>query len=117
MCAVNFAAKMFQDEWRTGFDPIADWVGQEDDIVANGGDGRQYPFVQTCTFKGKQILCYCCCSESGSINGKLLTDILHYLDSLNLFDQSVGLNPFLLLDGHGSHFKLKFLEYIDSCET
>ncbi len=117
MCAVIFAAKTFRDEWRTGFDPFAEWVGEENDIEANGGDGKQYPFGPTCTFKGKQVPCYCCCSESRSINGKLLTDMLRYLDSHNLFDRSTGLNPFLILDGHGSRFKLEFLEYINSSET
>ena len=42
--------------------------------------------------------------------------MLAYLDSLDLFDRSTGLNPFLILDRHGSHFKLDILEYINKAE-
>jgi hypothetical protein len=34
------------------------------------------------------------------------------MDDLNLFDRQDGINPFLLLDGHGSRFELPFLEYV-----
>jgi hypothetical protein len=70
MCANIFAAKSFQEEWKMGFDPFTEWVGGEDDIRLNCGDGKQYPYGPTCSFKGKEVPCYCCCSESGSINGK-----------------------------------------------
>ena len=117
MCAVIFAAKAFRDEWRTGFDPLADWIGGADDVAGNCGDGKQYPFGPVCRFNGKTIPCYCCCSESGSINGEILTGMLKYLDELEVFDRSTGLNPFLILDGHGSRFEVEFLEYINTCET
>jgi hypothetical protein len=100
-----------------GFDPFTKWVGEEDDIWLNCDDGKQYPYGATCSSKGKEVPCYCCCSESGSINGKRLTDMLRYLDSLEIFDRSTGLSPFLILDGHRSHFKFKFLEYINSYES
>jgi hypothetical protein len=95
---------------------LAEWVGDEGDIAANCGDNKPYPFGPSCTFKGKKIPCYCCCSESDSINGKLLTKISTYLGSLDLFDRSTGLKPFLILDGHGSWFELEFLEYINKEE-
>jgi hypothetical protein len=117
MCSIIFAAKTFRDEWRTGFDPFANWVGEPDDIAANCGDGKQYPFGPVCLFKGKTIPCFCCCSESGSITTELLTRMLKKLDELEVFDRSTGLNPFLILDGHGSRFELEFLEYINTCET
>jgi hypothetical protein len=117
MCAVIFAAKTFRDEWRTGFDQFAEWIGDIDDIVTNSGDGRQYPFSPTCHYKGKEIPCYCCCSESGSITGHLLTEMLRYIDIQHVFDRETGLNPFFILDGHGSRFELEFLEYINTCET
>ena len=60
--------------------------------------------------------CYCCCTESGSITGEILKDMLAYLDSLDLFDRSTGLNPFLILDGHGSRFEFDFLKYINNNE-
>lgn len=28
MCAIIFAAKVFKDEWRTGVDPFAEWIGE-----------------------------------------------------------------------------------------
>jgi hypothetical protein len=46
----------------------------------------------------------------------ILKDMLAYLDSFDLFDRSTELNPFLILDGHGSHFKLDILEYINKAE-
>ncbi len=39
-----------------------------------------------------------------------------YLDSLDIFDRSTWLNPFLILDGHGSRFEFEFLEYINKAE-
>jgi len=117
MCTIIFAAKSFQEEWKMGFDPFTEWVGGEDDIRLNCGDGKQYPYGPTCSFKGKEVPCYCCCSESGSINRKILTDMLCYLDSLEIFDRSTGLSPFLILDGHGSRFEFEFLEYINSYES
>jgi len=113
MCAVIVAAKTFKPEWRTGFDPFAEWVGREENIEADSGDNKQYPFRPTCLFKGKTVPCYCCATESGSINGAKLKDMLTYLD---VFDRSTGLNPFLILDGHGSQFELEFLEYINKVE-
>ena len=44
--------------------------------------------------------------------------MLKYIDDLQVFDRTTtGLNPFLLLDGHGSRFELDFLEYINREET
>jgi hypothetical protein len=43
--------------------------------------------------------------------------MLETIDKLNVFDCSDGSPPFLLLDGHGSRFDLKFLEYINQEET
>ena len=37
-----------------------------------------------------------------------------FLDALSVF---TGLCPFLLLDGHGSHFKLAYFTYIHQKET
>jgi len=117
LCAIIFAAKSMKREWETGFDPFAEWIGSEDNIEENCGDNKPYPFGPTCTFNGKEIPCFCCNSESGSITGPLLTSMLSYIDTKEVFNRSTGLNPFLLLDGHGSRFDLEFLEYINSEET
>ncbi len=76
-----------------------------------------YPMGLECVFNGKNVPCFCCCSNSGSITGKLLVDMLKAMDDLQVFDHSTGLNPFLLLDGHGSCFELDFLEYINCNEA
>jgi hypothetical protein len=70
-----------------------------------------------CSYNGKNIPCYYCASGSGSITGALLNDMLMAIDKLNIFDCGTGLNPFLLLDGHGSQFELDFLSYIHSEDT
>jgi hypothetical protein len=118
LCAIIFTAKTMKPEWITGFDSLVEWVGDEDDIKNNSGDGKTYPYGPVCVFKGKEVPCFCCNSESGSITGELLTAMLKYIDDLQVFDRSTtGLNPFLLLDGHGSRFELQFLEYINREET
>jgi len=55
---------------------------------------------------------YITCSESGSITSDILKETLKHLDRKLTFDREEA-KPFLLLDGHGSHFKLPFLEYIN----
>jgi len=118
LCAIIFAAKTMKHEWITGFDPLAEWLGNEEDNKINSGDGKTYPYGPVCVFKRKEVPFFCCNSESGSITGELLTAMLKYIDDLQVFDRTTtGLNPFLLLDGHGSQFELDFLEYINREET
>jgi hypothetical protein len=50
LCVVVFAAKTFCDEWRTGFDPLVELVGDPDDILTNCGDRKQQPFGPSCFF-------------------------------------------------------------------
>ena len=38
--------------------------------------------------------------------------MLKMLDTLQLFPRENGTLPFLIVDGHGSHFELPFLGYI-----
>jgi hypothetical protein len=116
LCAIIFAAKTLKGEWITGFDPLAEWIGDEQDIEANSDDGKAYPYGPVCVLQGKEVPCFCCNSESGSINGALLTAMLRYIDDKQIFNCSTGINPFLLLDRHGSLFKLEFLEYINCKE-
>ena len=67
-----------------------------------------------CALNGNNLPTLCCCSESGSITAELLVKMLAQMDSLELFDRSEGINPFLILDGHGSQFDCSFLDYINS---
>jgi hypothetical protein len=116
MCAIIFAAKTIEEQWRLGFDAFAEWIGEENDIHLNIGEGKVYPMGPTCTYNGKNVPCFCCCLESGSITGMLLVQMLQAIDSVGVFDCTTGLNSFLLLDGHGSRFELEFLEYINTTE-
>ena len=47
------------------------------------------------------------------VKSKLLASMLKHIDDCEVFDQTNGIPPFLPLDGHGSRFKLPFLEYIN----
>jgi len=67
-----------------------------------------------CVLNGKHVPTLCCCSESGSITAELLVRMLAQMGSLESFDRSDGINPVLILDGHGSRFDCSFLEYINS---
>ena len=53
-------------------------------------------------------------SEAGGILGRILTNILRYLDHLKLYenDRENDIIPSLLVDGHGSRFDLGVLKYI-----
>ena len=118
MYAIMFTAKTMKHEWVLGFDPFSEWIGDENDVNQNIGYGKAMPKGPEVMFRGKCEPCFCCNSENGSITGQLLKEMLAAIDQLNVFDRSAtGLNPFLLLDGHGSRFELDFLQYINSVET
>ena len=53
-------------------------------------------------------------SRGGGINPEILVDILATIDTLGVFAEGrkAGAIPFFLVDGHGSRFGLKFLEYV-----
>ena len=85
-------------------------ASNEDDFNLNTGKGKRYPQGPVCVLNGKHVPTLCCCSESGSITAELLVKMLAQMDSLELFDRSDGINPFLILDGqHGSQFDCSFL--------
>jgi hypothetical protein len=88
LCAIIFAAKSMKREWVTGFDPFPEWIGNEDNFEQNFGDDKSYTFGVTCFLKGKEIPCFYCNSESGSINGALLTSMLCYTDEKDVFGRS-----------------------------
>ena len=43
--------------------------------------------------------------------------MLKTVDKIGVFDQTDGVPPFLILDGHGSSFDLLFLQYINTAAT
>ena len=82
------------------------------------GEGKALPLGPECLFNGKNIPCFCCCSDSGTITGTLLRNMLEAIDKLAVYDHSTGLDPFLLLDGHVSgrailnYFKISNLQIL-----
>ena len=80
------------------------------------GEGKLFPGLPSCEYKGVRVPGYITYSEGGGITASILTDIFRRLDYLKLFDQdrTNGFTPFVLLDGHGSRFDIEFLEYINN---
>ena len=110
-----FAGKRRNAMVELGIDPFADDVGEVTDldyIMKNKGPGKKFPGGPTCYHNGIAIPCFCAWSEKGSMTTDILTRILETLDYLEVFDRSTGINPYLLLDGHGSRMGLPFLRYI-----
>ena len=68
-----------------------------------------FPYGPNCYVRGMKVPCFVGHSESG-----LLAAMLLHMDDCCIFDRTDGVPPFLLLDGHGSRFKLPFLEYINN---
>jgi hypothetical protein len=127
MCAIIITASKLKVTDVMGFNPLskdAEDVSRDDmkvleyeikemkDEHSNGVD-RMFPFGPTCSFNGTEVpTFFVTCSKNGSITSQLLTSILCKMDDLELFDHSDDVNPFLLCDGHDSHFEQEpFLEY------
>ena len=79
-------------------------------LEENIGEGKLFPKVPMCKYKGVDVPGYVAFSESGGITGTILTNIFRILDTLNLFNdiRDTGITPFVLLDGHGSRFDIEF---------
>ena len=99
--------------WVTGLDPFCPWEGNEDDIQQNTGKGERNPLGPECEVNGGKITTFCYCTENGSFTPELLKEMLKNINKHEEFNQSDGISPFLLLDGHGSWFQLEFLEYVN----
>ena len=100
---------------------IQPWANIEGDPTINfesnsNGINKYYPHGLTCFYDGKEIETYITCSENGSITTEILADIMHYLNKQLTFDRDDA-TPYLLLDGHGSQFRLPFLEYINDAKN
>jgi hypothetical protein len=76
------------------------------------GLDKLFPCCPRCEYNGNTVPCLVEGTPNGSITSELLAKALKHMDRLELSDRSDGICPFLLLDGHGSHFELPFVEYI-----
>ena len=68
----------------------------------------------SCFIGENEVPYMCAWSENGSMTSEILNTIVETLDILQVFDGSSGINPFILLDGHGSGLSLPFLRNINS---
>ena len=87
-------------------------------LEENIGKGKLFPKVPSCKYKGVEVPRYVAFSESGGITGTILTNIFRKLYSFNLYNDihQSGIAPFVLLDIHGLHFEIEFLEYVNCKE-
>jgi hypothetical protein len=123
MCAVILKSEKQTHElpynWVFGIDLTKNILTGKTDahmFEMNSNDGQAMSGGPTCIFNGKTVPCFVCASPKASISSQLLADMLAFMDSLNLFDRSDGIRPFLLLDGHHSRFEIPFLDYIHNKE-
>jgi hypothetical protein len=126
MCAIIFKSeskvRQIPQHWISGIDirkiNKATNLPKTDESIAamyvEEGENGAIGGGPSCYFRGIKIPCYCCCSASASISSTLLTDMLRYMNSFNIFDRTAGEKPLLLLDGHHSRMDLEFLEYINT---
>ena len=83
------------------------------------GKGKIFPGGPECNYKGTTIPALIAFTESGGINGTILTAIFKRLDDLVIYnaDRRKWMIPFALVDSHQSRFDLDFLKYINDAAT
>ena len=115
LCLIIIAGIKQLYDVESGIDLDATPIGDHSDrdyFIKNKGKGKLFPMGPEWTFNGNTIPCMVRWSQSGSITSEMLRDVLRTINHYQVMDQSSGRLLFLLLDGHGSRFKLPFLEYI-----
>jgi hypothetical protein len=113
VCVIVFATSEMTQELQLGVNMQAPMVEGDNIVHGNYSPRKQYPGAPTCQCCGKTVPPFICCRPKGGITSKLLKAMLEHMDSLNLFPHvQGGPLPFLLLDGHGSHFQMPFMQYI-----
>ena len=119
MCILVLSGKRENALTEMGINSEADVIGQElslNFVDRNSGEGKLFPGGPTCHVNGKTIPCFVRWSEKGGITSEILRSALAELDHLNVFPRRDNLNPYLLVDGHGSRFEVQFLKYINDDE-
>ena len=86
MCAIIFAAKELDASWVLSLDPTAEWIGNDDSLEENEGQGKRYPMGPTCEYNGVTVPLFCCCSENESITAELLVGMLATIDGHDVFN-------------------------------
>jgi len=107
LCAIIFKSELSVSQipisWKTGIDISCEDVEDRNKVMCGG---------PTCYYQGKSIPCFYGTSPKASITTELLTEMLKYLDKLQVYDRTIC-KPFLLLDGYGSRMMLPFLDYVN----
>jgi hypothetical protein len=121
MCAIIFASEKDVSEipmsWKSGIDRTVDLNNgvtlDFNQFIAEAIEpGGALAGGPTCVHNGKTIPCFYGVSPHGGITGKMLAEMLQYLDENEVFERSNDTIPFLLVDGHNSRFSFEFLSYI-----
>jgi hypothetical protein len=111
-CIIILTALEVQAKKVLGLQP---WVTtQIGDVTTNleensHGPEKCSPDGPTCHPNGKVVETF---SEKVSMTSKFLTQVLKHLDTHLCWDQTQS-TPFLLHDGHGSHFELPFPDWAE----
>ena len=84
--------------------------------VNSGGRDKYYQFRPNCTYLGSKIPTFVSCNENRLITSEILASAMKHLDDHATINCSEA-TPFLLLNGHGSHFGLKCLSYMNDPAT
>ena len=112
MCAIIFPGHKLTSELHPGVEIQFPMVYGAFLMRANSGSGKRFTGGPKCSFRGKEVPAFICCSPKGGITSEILKKMLERMDSFNLFPRILGGPlPFLLIDGHGSQLQLPFLRY------
>ncbi|KAI2497276.1 hypothetical protein MHU86_17240 [Fragilaria crotonensis] len=117
MCAIIFEAMKMCPSWVLGLNASAPWIGEKkirDKTLEASTSNIQWG--QCVGFVAKMFRLSAAVLRMAASHD-LLVDMLKVMDKMELFDRSDGVPPFLLLDGHGSRFDLKFLRYVNDPTT
>jgi hypothetical protein len=94
MCVVIFQGERSELPLHVsqGIDIFADCndenIGSFQFVHDNSGKGNFLPGGPECVFRGKTVPCYTTASPHGGITGEILTDLLKFMDGLELFPRT-----------------------------
>ena len=114
MHCVMFSGVMQNTQVESGLDFTKTHVGDIEDprfFENNFGPGKVFPGGPVCTFRGKVVPCFVSWSPKGSMTITMLTYVFREMDDRKMFDRTEGRIHFVLLDGHGYHMALEFMQH------
>lgn len=121
ICAIIFASEYDSPSllWQTGIDIQVDRF--QDDAShpntccsKNYGPKKYFLYGPCCRYQGKTIPRLMFCSPNACITGKIPVEIFKNFDVLEVFPQSEGPKPCIVVDHHETQLHLSFLEYVNN---